>query len=109
MNAPTRNSADNFKRLLLLLAPDALPFLRGSAAVERAWLRFTEWAADDSAVNQDAACSLSLAEALVRVARLGVAAHASSLISHFVAANGEISGPRGTAAELYPPSRVRAP
>jgi hypothetical protein len=86
-----QNSADNFKRLLLLLAPDALPFLRGPAAVERAWLRFTEWAADDSAVNQDAACSLSLAEALVRVARLGVAAHASSLISHFVTGNADIS------------------
>ncbi|MGA3235687.1 MAG: hypothetical protein ABSG03_05270 [Bryobacteraceae bacterium] len=86
-----QNSADNLKRLLLLLAPDALPFLRGFAPVERAWLRFTEWAADDRAVSQDASCSLSLAEALVRVARLGAAAQASPLMSHFVAASVDIS------------------
>jgi hypothetical protein len=86
-----RNSADNFKRLLLLLAPDSLPFLRGPASLERAWLRFTEWAADDWAVQQDAACSLSLAEALVRVARLGATAQGSPLMSHFVAASVDIS------------------
>jgi hypothetical protein len=86
-----QSSADNLKRLLLLLAPDALPCLRGFGAVERAWLRFTEWAADDQAVSQDAACSLSLAEALVRVARLGAAAQTSPLMSHFVAASVDIS------------------
>jgi hypothetical protein len=86
-----QSSGDNFKRLLMLLAPDPLPFVRGFAAVERAWLRFTEWAADDRAVSQDASCSLSLAEALVRVARLGSAAHASPLMSHFVAASVDIS------------------
>jgi len=86
-----QRSADNLKRLLLLLAPDALPFLRGFAAVERAWLRFTEWSADDRTVSADAACSLSLAEALVRVARLGAAAPASPLMSHFVAASVDIS------------------
>ncbi len=86
-----QSSADNLKRLLLLMAPDALPFVRGSAALERAWLRFTEWAADDRAVSADAGCSLYLAEALVRVARLGAAAHASPLMSHFVAASVDIS------------------
>jgi Zn-dependent protease with chaperone function len=86
-----QSSADNLKRLLLLLAPDALPFLRGSAAVERAWFRFAEWAADDRAVSQDAACSLSLAEALVRVARLGASTQASPLMSHFAAASVDIS------------------
>ena len=86
-----QNSVDNLKRLLILLAPDALPFLRGFATMERAWLRFTEWAADDSAAGQDASRSLSLAEALVRVARLGAAAQASPLMSHFVAASVDIS------------------
>ena len=86
-----QSSADNLKRLLLLLAPDALPYWRGFGGVERAWLRFAEWAADDRAVSQDAACSLSLAEALVRVARLGAAAQTSPLMSHFVAASVDIS------------------
>jgi hypothetical protein len=82
-----QNSADNLKRLLLLLAPDPLPFWRGSLEIERAWSRFTEWAADDWAVNRDAASSLSLAEALVRVARLGLVAPKSPLISHFISAS----------------------
>jgi Zn-dependent protease with chaperone function len=99
-----QNSADNLKRLLLLLMPDALPFLRGPVAVERAWLRFTEWAADDWAVNQDAACSLSLAEALVRVARLGAAGNASPLVSPFVAASADISA---RVERLLSPSAVR--
>ncbi len=84
------NSADNFKRLLLLLAPDAIPLLRGPATLERAWLRFTEWAADDWAVSQNAACSLSLAEALVRVARLGASTQVSPLMSHFAAGDVDI-------------------
>jgi len=86
-----QSSADNLKRLLVLLVPDAVPCLRVFGGVERAWLRFTEWAADDRAVSQDATCSLSLAEALVRVARLGAAAQASPLMSHFVAASDDIS------------------
>jgi len=63
-------SRDNLKRLLLLLAPDALPFRRGFAAVELAWKKYAEWSADDRAVEGDAARSISLAAALVAIARL---------------------------------------
>lgn len=84
-------SRDNFKRLLLLLAPDALPFIRGFASLERAWSRFTEWAADDRAVEGDAGRSLSLAEALVRVSRMGSSPRPSPFLSTLVPDDGDLS------------------
>ncbi len=65
-------SRDNLKRLLQLAAPDPLPFVRGAAPVlDREWARFAEFAADDRATEGDAERCVSLAEALVLMARAG--------------------------------------
>jgi Zn-dependent protease with chaperone function len=104
-----RESADNLKRLLFLLAPEALPGVAWFRAVDRAWARFAEWAADDWAVAQDADCSVSLAEALVRVARLGAAPQASPLVSPFVPAGDDISSRVDRLLNRRTPASARFP
>ncbi len=82
-----RLTRDNFKRLLWLLAPDAFPLWRGFARLERAWNRFAEWAADDYAVAGDSLRSLSLASALVSVARMGACPRTAPLVISLLADN----------------------
>jgi beta-lactamase regulating signal transducer with metallopeptidase domain len=65
------SSGDNLKRLLILMAPDAIPFGGAFRHLERSWSRFTEWAADDQATGGDPQQALTLASALVRVAKMG--------------------------------------
>lgn len=66
-----RTSRDNARRLLLLLAPDIFPFVRSFRILEHSWSKFAEWAADDQAAAGDSCRALSLAAALVHVARMG--------------------------------------
>jgi Zn-dependent protease with chaperone function len=65
-------SRDNLKRLLILLAPDALLFGKAFAALDQAWAQFAEWSADDWAANGDPVRATLLASALVRLSRMGL-------------------------------------
>jgi Zn-dependent protease with chaperone function len=85
-----RNARDNWKRLLALLAPAALP---GSAfrRLDHAWAKYAEWAADDAACAADAGAALSLASALVRVAKMRGEAATLSLAVPLLGPAGELS------------------
>jgi Zn-dependent protease with chaperone function len=86
-----RKSQDNLKRLLLFLAPDILPFSRESTRLNQYWARLIEWAADDEATAGDSRRSVSLAAALVRMARMGSAVAVSPLASSFLGNDRELS------------------
>jgi len=84
-------SHDNLKRLLVLLAPGIAPFASGYRNLERAWAKMAEWAADDRASGGKPRRSLSLAAALVRVARLGAVAPAPALATSLMADGADLS------------------
>jgi len=84
-------SYDNLKRLLVLLSPGILPFASGFRELERAWAKITEWAADDRASAGNSRRSLSLAAALVRVARLGSVAPVPALATSLMADGADLS------------------
>jgi len=62
---------DNLKRLLLAFLPDTLPFMPSLRPLEEGWAKFTERAADDFVSATGEAQAVSLASALVRLARIG--------------------------------------
>jgi Zn-dependent protease with chaperone function len=61
---------DNFKRLAMRAAPDALFCTSAARALERRWAAASEHAADEIAGEHGAATRCALASALVKVARL---------------------------------------
>jgi Zn-dependent protease with chaperone function len=61
---------DNVARLLLTGLPDVLTLAERRLGIERAWSEAAEDAADDLATGDDAAARVSLASALVRVAKM---------------------------------------
>lgn len=86
-----RSSGDNLKRFLMLLTPDVLPFVRGFVTLERRWAKAIEWAADDQASAGDPRRALSLADALVRVAKMGNKPQLSYLTSSLMADDHDLS------------------
>jgi beta-lactamase regulating signal transducer with metallopeptidase domain len=86
-----RASRDNFKRLLLLLSPEILPFSRSFHLMDQTWAQFSEWAADDDAAGNDPGESLSLAESLVCVARMGSGPRPMPLFTSFIPPDQDLS------------------
>jgi hypothetical protein len=99
-------SRDNLKRLLLLSAPDLLPFVNAFRGLERGWAKYTERAADDQATGGHPRRTISLAAALVRVSRLGMSKGFSPLWAPLLAEDDDLpvrvdrllnsAGPPGT-------------
>ncbi len=86
-----RVSRDNLKRLFLLLIPDIFPFIRRPTLLEQTWARLSEWAADDEAVDGDSHRALSLATALLQVARMGAGPRLSFLHTSLVPSGHDLS------------------
>ncbi len=83
-----RKSGDNLKRLVLLFAPGLAPFPTRLDRLGSAWMRLSESAADEKASGGNPRRSLALAEALVRVARLGGERTLAPLMTPFVGDEG---------------------
>jgi beta-lactamase regulating signal transducer with metallopeptidase domain len=101
-----RRSRDNAKRLFFLLAPDIFPFVRPLRALERSWFRFAEWAADDQATAGNSRRALSLAAALIRVARMGSAPRMPYLSTALLACDRDLSARVGRLLQAMPIARA---
>ena len=86
-----RRSRDNTKRFLLLLAPDIFPFVRSLRTLEFTWSKYAEWAADDEAAAGDSHRAVSLAAALVQVARMGSGPRLPFLTTSLLACDRDLS------------------
>jgi Zn-dependent protease with chaperone function len=107
-----RSSRDNLKRLVLSLAPDIFPFAPAFTRLNHGWAKLIEWAADDEATAGDSRRSLSLAAALVHIARMGTAPSISPLSSSFCGNDQNLSARVNRLLGLAPicdnpPRRVR--
>jgi Zn-dependent protease with chaperone function len=72
-------AADNLKRALLPLCPDLLALMPFGRAIEQQWHEASEDAADDDTKRMGSASAVALANALVRVARMGASMRAPAL------------------------------
>jgi len=106
-----RESHDNLKRFLLVLSPKFFPFINGFAALEKTWARFSEWAADDEAVQGDSQRALSLATALLRVARMGARPRLSILQTSLLPEDQDLSArvDRLLCVESFPVEKTSPP
>jgi Zn-dependent protease with chaperone function len=85
------SSRDNLKRTLMHLCRNVLPFAPRARALERAWSAESESAADEfAAVTGGAQAAISLASALVKIARLmpETVAPASRAVAMLVGSDG---------------------
>jgi Zn-dependent protease with chaperone function len=108
-----RVSRDNLKRLLLLVAPGPIPFIASFSSLDRAWAKFSEWAADDEAARGNSLRALSLAAALVRVARMGTGPRLPFLHTSLVGSDRDLSARVDRLLRMQPagpvsPSRTRS-
>ena len=102
-------SRDNLKRLVILLVPRSIPFFRGFSSLDQSWAKLSEWAADDQAVGGDSRRALSLAAALLRVARMGTAPRLSFLHTSLCAGDHDLSARVDRLLRLEPlPARAVA-
>jgi Zn-dependent protease with chaperone function len=65
------HARDNAKRLAFFACPDFLILFRAAEAIEAAWERAAEEHADERAAEESERAAVTLASALVKVARLG--------------------------------------
>ncbi len=72
-------SCDNLKRLLFAFLPDFPPLGPSLETLERSWAKFAERAADDHVAAEGESNAVSLASALVRLARMGSCAEHPSV------------------------------
>jgi Zn-dependent protease with chaperone function len=103
-----RSSADNLKRLLILLCPDLFPFTRSFRAIENLWERSAELSADDRATRGQNGRSIALAEALIKLARLERSQTPPLLVSGlFAAPDGLTLRVERLVQQRDPPAEIR--
>lgn len=99
---------DNQKRLLFAFLPDLVPFFPALGAFEESWARFAERAADDHIRVGAPERAVSLASALVRLARIGAGADSPSCVPFATSLLGGTDDLGGRVDRLLTPDRASA-